>query len=103
MSNQTAADILRGTGDDAVKLKELVGSKFTVLDFEVKNSKKYKSDFVLIDAMNDEGEEFTVMGGEHLISKLQKLEKKGFLPLEVVAVSFETEQGTGYGIDVPED
>lgn len=102
MSNQSAADILRGSGDDATKLKDVVGKTFTVVDFETKQSKKYDSEFVLIEALNDEGEEVTLMGGGHLASKLRKLERKGFLPLDVTVVSFDTDRGEGYGLDIAE-
>lgn len=102
MADQTAAEILSGSGEDAVKLKDLVGKTFTVVDFEVRNSKKFKSDFVLIEALDDDSEEILVMGGGHLAVKLRKLERKGFLPLEVRGVEFETEQGVGYGIEATE-
>lgn len=102
MGAKTAADILSGSGDDAVKLKELVGKKFTVVDFEVKNSKKYDSDFVIIEAITEDGDEIDVMGGGHLAPKLRKLEAKGFLPLDVVGVAFETDSGPGYGLEVAE-
>lgn len=100
---KSASDILRGTGEDAIKLKTLVGQVITIVDFEVKHSKKYDSDFVLIEALNTDDDEVTVMGGEHLVSKLQKLEKNGFLPLPVKVVEFDTDSGTGYGLDPVED
>jgi len=102
VGSPTAADILSGSGEDALKLKDLIGKTFTVTDFEVRYSKKYKSDFVLMEAIDAEGEEILVMGGGHLAAKLRKLESKGFLPLDVTAVSFDTDQGEGYGLEVAE-
>jgi hypothetical protein len=102
MGSKTAAEILSGSGEDAVKLKDLVGKTFTIVDFEVRTSRKYDSEFVLIDSINEDGEEFTVMGGGHLAPKLKKLERNGFLPLDVKGVSFPTDKGDGYGIEVAE-
>lgn len=95
---KNAADILRG-GGESTPLKELVGSQITLVDYEVKNGRH--GEFVVFDAITDGGEEISVRGGEHLVSKFKKLEKAGLLEgLEVKVVSFETNFGNdGYGLD----
>jgi hypothetical protein len=95
----SAADILRGTGEDAIRLKDVVGQVFTIVDFVTKDSKKYDSKFAIVYAVNSEGDDVQLMGPGHTIEKLGLLKSFGHLPLDVKVASFDTERGTGYGFD----
>jgi len=106
MGNQkSAADILSAGGEDATKLKDVVGQTFTLVDFEEKESKKFNSVFVLIEALTESGDDILLMGGGHLAPKLRQLQRHGYLngQLEVVVTTFPTDKGNdGYGLEIPE-
>lgn len=95
----SAADILRGTGEDAVRLKDVVGKTFTIVDFTVKKSKKYDSDFAIVYALDADGNDVQLMGPGHTIEKLGLLKSFGHLPVDVKVSTFETERGNGFGFD----
>lgn len=95
----SAADILRGTGEDAVKLKEVVGKVFTIVDFTTKHSKKFDSDFAIVYALDADGNDVQLMGPGHTIPKLELLKTFGHLPLDVKVVTFETDKSPGFGFD----
>lgn len=88
----------RERGEDATKLKDVVGKQFTIVDFQKKHSAKFNSDFVLIDAVDSDGNEVTLMGGGHLYDFLN--DNRDELPDDCVVVSFDTNFGNkGYGLE----
>lgn len=83
---------------DATKLSTVVGQTFTILDFEKQHSRKFDSDFVLIDALDSEGNEVQLMGGGWLYKLLDA--NRANLPDDVVVTKFETDKGSpGYGLE----
>jgi len=99
---KSAADILKGGGNDWHKLKEFVDETITVLEF--RSVKGKNGDFPVIKALTPDAEEVEIAGGSHLLPKLQELEAAGFLPLDVIVEEFETQfPNPGYGFRVEED
>jgi len=99
----TPQDILGAKGGgDSNPIKEYVGQTFTVSDFSYANGRNGR--FVVMTAVNDDGEEFKVRtGAEAVVSKLEQLRDAGALPIEVLVTSFQTKHGTtGYDLDNPD-
>lgn len=99
----TPQEILARTGGDTPNISEFVGKTLTLASVTWNTGQH--GDYVTVDAVDEEGEEFVFQtGAKAVVGKLKHLDKADALPIEVKVTSYPTSFGkNGYDIRPTEE